>query len=312
MSMIPCRLDGPTSLDRLRGAQYTARIAANFRPDPEERIAMSKGFLTSHGVIVAALSLSLVGCGQFGQLKASKHFKDANALYAQQDYRGAAAEYKSRHRSESEPERSLFLPGEQLRQPVQAGAEGQSAERQLPAGCAQELQDRVREAGRREAGDQAAAEAHAAVHGGALRQGQAESAGRSRAGRQAADCHGAHRHRKLLRAGPDLRGRRQDRGRRGDPEAGPGRRPRQGRRLVAVGPVLQPQGRVRSGHGVVPAHHPDRSEEPAELLPDGGVLRGEGPQGLHPQAAAGDATTWPRAWRPSTRLSSSGPTTSRP
>jgi tetratricopeptide (TPR) repeat protein len=56
---------------------------------------MSKGFLTSHGVIVAALSLSLVGCGQFGKLKASKHFKDANALYAQQDYRGAAAEYKA-------------------------------------------------------------------------------------------------------------------------------------------------------------------------------------------------------------------------
>ena len=56
---------------------------------------MSKGFLTSHGVIVAALSLSLVGCGQFGKLKASKHFKDANALYAQQDYRGAAAEYKN-------------------------------------------------------------------------------------------------------------------------------------------------------------------------------------------------------------------------
>ena len=56
---------------------------------------MSKGFLTSHGVIVAALSLSLVGCGRFGQLKASKHFKDANALYAQQDYRNAAVEYKN-------------------------------------------------------------------------------------------------------------------------------------------------------------------------------------------------------------------------
>ena len=56
---------------------------------------MSKGFVTSQGVIVAALSLSLVGCGQFGKLKASKHFKDANALYAQQDYRGASQEYKS-------------------------------------------------------------------------------------------------------------------------------------------------------------------------------------------------------------------------
>ena len=41
---------------------------------------MSKGFLTSHGVIVAALSLSLVGWDRLAQLKASKHFKDANAL----------------------------------------------------------------------------------------------------------------------------------------------------------------------------------------------------------------------------------------
>ncbi len=63
---------------------------------------MSRGFPTSHGVIVAALSLSLVGCGQLGRLKASKHFKDANALYAQQDYRGAAAEYK--HAIEANPD----------------------------------------------------------------------------------------------------------------------------------------------------------------------------------------------------------------
>ena len=62
---------------------------------------MSRGFPTSHGVIVAALSLSLVGCGQFSRLKASKHFKDANALYAQQDYRAAAVEYK--HAIETDP-----------------------------------------------------------------------------------------------------------------------------------------------------------------------------------------------------------------
>jgi tetratricopeptide (TPR) repeat protein len=70
---------------------------------------MSKGFLTSHGVIVAALSLSLVGCGQFAKLKASKHFKDANALYAQQDYRNAAAEYKSAIEADPELNEAYFF-----------------------------------------------------------------------------------------------------------------------------------------------------------------------------------------------------------
>ena len=93
---------------------------------------MSKGFLTSQGVIVAALSLSLVGCGQFGKLKASKHFKDANALYAQQDYRGAAAEYKSAVEADPSLNKAYFFLGQQLRQPVQAGPQGQSAQRQLP------------------------------------------------------------------------------------------------------------------------------------------------------------------------------------
>jgi tetratricopeptide (TPR) repeat protein len=72
---------------------------------------MSKGFLTSHGVIVAALSLSLVGCGQFGKLKASKSFKDANALYAQQDYRGAAAEYKNAVEADPSLNKAYFFLG---------------------------------------------------------------------------------------------------------------------------------------------------------------------------------------------------------
>src|SRR5215204_3254399 len=109
--MIPCRSHRPGPLDRLRGRPYTARIAANIRPDLEERIAMSKGFLTSHGAIVAALSLSLVGCGQFSRLKASKHFKDANALYAQQDYRGAAVEYKSAVEADPSLDKAYFFLG---------------------------------------------------------------------------------------------------------------------------------------------------------------------------------------------------------
>jgi tetratricopeptide (TPR) repeat protein len=55
---------------------------------------MSRGFRTGQLAVVAALALSLAGCSKFGNLKARKHFKDANALYLQSDYRGAAAEYE--------------------------------------------------------------------------------------------------------------------------------------------------------------------------------------------------------------------------
>lgn len=87
---------------------------------------MSKGFLTSQGVIVAALSLSLVGCGQFGKLKASKHFKDANALYAQQDYRGAAAEYKNAVEADPSLTKAYFFLGnsyDNLYKPARKGNE---------------------------------------------------------------------------------------------------------------------------------------------------------------------------------------------
>jgi tetratricopeptide (TPR) repeat protein len=44
--------------------------------------------------VVLGLSLSLAGCGFVGNLKAKKHFKDANTLYTQGEYRRAAAEYE--------------------------------------------------------------------------------------------------------------------------------------------------------------------------------------------------------------------------
>lgn len=43
---------------------------------------------------VAALSVALAGCSQVGGLKAKMAFKDANALYQQQDYRKAAQKYE--------------------------------------------------------------------------------------------------------------------------------------------------------------------------------------------------------------------------
>jgi tetratricopeptide (TPR) repeat protein len=72
---------------------------------------MSRGFLTSHAAVVAVLSLSLTACGQFGNLKARKHFKDANAMYAQTDYRGAAAEYEEALKADPSYNEAYFYLG---------------------------------------------------------------------------------------------------------------------------------------------------------------------------------------------------------
>ena len=63
-----------------------------------------------------ALALGLgmvagVGCNQFAGLKARKHFKDANGLYQQQDYRRAAAEYEEAIKADPQgiPEAYFFL-----------------------------------------------------------------------------------------------------------------------------------------------------------------------------------------------------------
>jgi len=44
--------------------------------------------------IVLAFAAGLVGCSQYGKLKAKQAFKDANVVYAQQDYKKAAALYE--------------------------------------------------------------------------------------------------------------------------------------------------------------------------------------------------------------------------
>lgn len=44
--------------------------------------------------LVAGLGLALTGCGQLGQIRAMKAFKDGNKLYASNDFRGAAEKYE--------------------------------------------------------------------------------------------------------------------------------------------------------------------------------------------------------------------------
>lgn len=44
--------------------------------------------------LIAAVAVSVAGCGKIGTLKARMSFKDANALYQSQDYKAAAAKYE--------------------------------------------------------------------------------------------------------------------------------------------------------------------------------------------------------------------------
>jgi tetratricopeptide (TPR) repeat protein len=61
-----------------------------------------------HVAIVVLLGLGVAGCSQFGGLKARKHFKDANGLYAQQDYRKAAAAYEEALKADPELKQAYF------------------------------------------------------------------------------------------------------------------------------------------------------------------------------------------------------------
>jgi tetratricopeptide (TPR) repeat protein len=60
---------------------------------------------------LAVAGLTVAGCSQFGGLKAQKHFKDANALYQQQDYRKAAAEYEGAVKANPDLNAAYFYLG---------------------------------------------------------------------------------------------------------------------------------------------------------------------------------------------------------
>ena len=92
----------------------------------------SKAILASTAIIAA---VALSACGQYGNLQARKAFKDANGLYQAQNYREAATKYEEAiTASPDSPEASngVLLPREQLRQPLQTGAQRRGRERQEP------------------------------------------------------------------------------------------------------------------------------------------------------------------------------------
>jgi tetratricopeptide (TPR) repeat protein len=55
---------------------------------------MQRRFKAASLVLLAGLSLSLVGCGEVNKLKAKKAYKQAIEMYRQQDYKRAADKYK--------------------------------------------------------------------------------------------------------------------------------------------------------------------------------------------------------------------------
>jgi tetratricopeptide (TPR) repeat protein len=62
-------------------------------------------------LLVVMLAVGVAACGQFGNLKAKKHFKDANDLYAQADYRNAAAQYEEALKADPDLVTAYFYLG---------------------------------------------------------------------------------------------------------------------------------------------------------------------------------------------------------
>jgi tetratricopeptide (TPR) repeat protein len=70
------------------------------------------------------MSCTLVACGQFQTLKAKKHFKEANVLYQQQDYRRAAVAYEEAIKADPNLTVAYFYLGnsyDNLYKPARAG-----------------------------------------------------------------------------------------------------------------------------------------------------------------------------------------------
>ena len=73
---------------------------------------MARGMMRGQAILaVMILAAAATACGQFGNLKARKHLKDANALYAQADYRQAAVEYEEAIKADPDMVQAYFYLG---------------------------------------------------------------------------------------------------------------------------------------------------------------------------------------------------------
>jgi tetratricopeptide (TPR) repeat protein len=55
---------------------------------------MARGMRSGYVALLVVIGMGTAACGQVGNLKARKHFKDGSALYQTSDYRAAAQEYE--------------------------------------------------------------------------------------------------------------------------------------------------------------------------------------------------------------------------
>ena len=222
----------------------------------------SRAALLAAAVALAGLSTS--ACGYIGMLKAQMAFKDANAAYQTQDYKKAIEKYKEALEHKPDLSMAYFYLGnsyDNLYKPARKGEAANDAN-------LQEAVNYYRKATETITDNPEASEALVRVPAGGLWQREAQRPLPGRAHRQEDDRDGTRRAEQLLRAGQDLRGRRQLRGSGEDADGGT-RPPSEGRDdLHAAGRLLQPAGPVRQDDRGPRGARGGRAEQPRGVLHD--------------------------------------------
>ena len=81
--------------------------------------------------MVAGLCLVAAGCGQIGSLQGKMAFKDANTLYAGQDYRAAAAKYEEAIAADPDLTAAYFFLGNSYDQQYRPTRRGEAENDEL-------------------------------------------------------------------------------------------------------------------------------------------------------------------------------------
>ncbi len=204
---------------------------------------MARGTMRGQAILaVMILAAATTACGQFGNLKARKHLKDANALYAQADYRQAAVE-RGGHQVRPGHDPGLLLSRQQLRQHVYSRRAGRSRKRRAAAEGGQEHEIAVQ----REIDPQR--RSSRSMPRRQLRHGQAERPSKAEPVVQQMIQDGPEGHRLLLHVSPSCmktRAASRKRKRRSSRRATP---PRVTPRSISARGLLQQARSVREGGG---------------------------------------------------------------